>query len=252
MVQLLRWDLETDRVEEGQWLKGRIYERRCDLSPSGELFVYFAMDYKRAKAWNQATWTAVSRPPYLTALTLWFKGDAWSGGGLFSSDHKLLLNEGGISHVPGETRQRLPIKVGKLRLGMGEDDPIESKRRSRDGWVIVQHLRTSRTLVTGYVTEQPQIERCGMGGLVLEEQYRISGYKSLRAFAILGSAEPPSLVGVEQAEWDRPRGRLLFAKKGCLWSWSPGHEVQMICDLSPNTFTAMAPPDWALTWDQRR
>ncbi len=33
-VQLIRWDLRDDTFEHGQWFKGRIYERRCDLSPS--------------------------------------------------------------------------------------------------------------------------------------------------------------------------------------------------------------------------
>ena len=34
-VMLALWHTDTDRVEEGQWLKGRIYERRADLSPDG-------------------------------------------------------------------------------------------------------------------------------------------------------------------------------------------------------------------------
>src|SRR5688500_7843573 len=41
-VQMLRWHAGTDTVEPGQWFRGRIYERRCDLSPDGRLFLYFA------------------------------------------------------------------------------------------------------------------------------------------------------------------------------------------------------------------
>ncbi len=41
-VLVLRWWLGDDRIEPGQWLKGRIYERRCDLSPDGDLLIYFA------------------------------------------------------------------------------------------------------------------------------------------------------------------------------------------------------------------
>jgi hypothetical protein len=29
------WDHSTDRFEVAQWLRGRIYERRADLSPGG-------------------------------------------------------------------------------------------------------------------------------------------------------------------------------------------------------------------------
>src|SRR6187401_1906577 len=87
-VLLLRWNLKDDSFEGGQWLKARIYERRSDLSPSGERLVYFAASYRGP----HQTWTAVSRPPYFTALALWPKGDAWGGGGLFSSENELLLN----------------------------------------------------------------------------------------------------------------------------------------------------------------
>src|ERR1044071_9107311 len=65
-VLLILWRTDTDEFIEGQWLKGRIYERRCDLSPSGEWLVYFAADYKKP----YFSWTALSRPPYLTAIAL--------------------------------------------------------------------------------------------------------------------------------------------------------------------------------------
>lgn len=72
-VQLLLWHTDTDEFEEGQWFKGRIYERRSDLSPNGKLLVYFAADHKE----GYFSWTAVSKPPFLTALALWPKGDCW-------------------------------------------------------------------------------------------------------------------------------------------------------------------------------
>ena len=40
-TQLIRWDTAADRFDDGQWFKGRIYERRCDISPSGDKLVYF-------------------------------------------------------------------------------------------------------------------------------------------------------------------------------------------------------------------
>ena len=65
-VLLIKWDLERDTFEHGQWLKARVYERRCDLSPDGNLLLYFASDQRRA----MSSWTAVSCPPYFTALAL--------------------------------------------------------------------------------------------------------------------------------------------------------------------------------------
>jgi hypothetical protein len=40
------WDRRSDRFELGQWLRGRIYERRADLSPDGRHLIYFAMNGK--------------------------------------------------------------------------------------------------------------------------------------------------------------------------------------------------------------
>src|SRR5262249_25498999 len=52
-------------------VQGRIYERRCDLTPAGDRLVYFAASFRQPLH----SWTAISRPPYLTALALWPKGD---------------------------------------------------------------------------------------------------------------------------------------------------------------------------------
>lgn len=38
------WNRERDTFKLGQWMRGRIYERRCDLSPDGTRFIYFAMN----------------------------------------------------------------------------------------------------------------------------------------------------------------------------------------------------------------
>jgi hypothetical protein len=40
---VILWHTDTDHFERGAWFKGRIYEERCDLSPDGQLFLYFAL-----------------------------------------------------------------------------------------------------------------------------------------------------------------------------------------------------------------
>jgi len=73
-------------------MKGRIYERRTDISPDGKHMIYFAMNGK----WSSETrgaWTAVSKAPYLKALDLFAKGDCWEGGGLFLSTNRYWVND---------------------------------------------------------------------------------------------------------------------------------------------------------------
>ena len=86
-------DRATDRFTPGQWLHGRIYERRCDLSPDGRHLIYFAMN-GRGQSPARGSWTAISRAPWIKALSLFPKGDCWHGGGLFLSSREYWLNDG--------------------------------------------------------------------------------------------------------------------------------------------------------------
>jgi hypothetical protein len=136
-VLLSLWRTDTDQFSEGQWLKGRIYERRCDLSPSGKRLIYFAANYKAP----YFSWTAISKPPFLTAVALWPKGDAWGGGGLFAKEKEVLLNHRDQEQDLAEGFQ-LPsfVKIKPLgqHSGWGEDSPIVDQRLLRDGWKLVQ------------------------------------------------------------------------------------------------------------------
>jgi len=85
------WHTDTDLFEHGAWFKGRIYEERCDLSPDGQLLLYFALQGSRWRTSYRGTWTAVSRPPWLHALVLWPQGDTWGGGGRFVGKRKVAL-----------------------------------------------------------------------------------------------------------------------------------------------------------------
>src|ERR1043165_3358949 len=122
-VLLLSWDLETDEIVPGQWFKGRVYEHRCDLSPDGRLLIYFA-----AKFWRTPeAWTAVSQPPYFTALARWMKETAWGGGGLFDSATSIALNHDDEDFALAAGFALPPeITVHAIApwAGGGEDEPI--------------------------------------------------------------------------------------------------------------------------------
>ncbi len=94
-VQLWTWNTARDEFQPGQWFHGRIYDRRCDLSPDGSLLLYFASKFTGktlADPDYTYAWTAISKPPYFTALALWPKGDCWHGGGLFETIRRVWLN----------------------------------------------------------------------------------------------------------------------------------------------------------------
>ncbi|KAB8139584.1 hypothetical protein F8S13_27540, partial [Chloroflexia bacterium SDU3-3] len=94
-TQLIAWDTKADTLTYGQWFKGRIYEKRCDLSPDGSKLIYFAAKYCRPALRSTAyteTWTAVSRPPYLTALAPQQVSLLWRGGQNAQNGYALRAN----------------------------------------------------------------------------------------------------------------------------------------------------------------
>lgn len=168
-VQLLKWDLSTDELTEGQWFKGRVYERRCDLSPDGKYLIYFAANHKPP----YGTWTAISRPPYFTALALWPKGDCWGGGGLFDANEKgITLNHPShqMSLAPDfKLPANFKVRPHGDHSGGGEDNPIMSHRLERDGWKKIEEGKYKENKYGAeklwFEFTEPQIwEKCSSDG----------------------------------------------------------------------------------------
>jgi hypothetical protein len=66
-------------------LHGTLYPQRCDLSPDGRYLCYFAL--KGDSTWELgATYIAISRLPWLTALVAWRTSGTWTRGAHFVTD----------------------------------------------------------------------------------------------------------------------------------------------------------------------
>lgn len=140
-VAVILWDRATDRVELGQWLRGRIYVRRADLSPDGQHMIYFAMN-GRWQTETGGSWTAISRPPWLRALVLWGKGDGWCGGGLWTGNRRYWLNDGPPHRLLRDHRTLVRAPVDAVRPGPGgECLRTYLPRLLRDGWVLLSSGR---------------------------------------------------------------------------------------------------------------
>jgi hypothetical protein len=83
-----RWDVSAMSYEQGSWLRGTVYPQRCDLSPDGRWLAYFAL--KGSARWRPgATYVAISRLPWLTALAAWGTDGTWTRGVRFERDASL-------------------------------------------------------------------------------------------------------------------------------------------------------------------
>ena len=116
---VIQWDTRRDTFTHGSWFKGRIYEDRCDISPDGRLFLYFVHQGSRGGAEFTHAWTAVSRTPWLQALTLWPQGTTYGGGGRFIDNRTITLRG-----VLGPPHKDFPLRG--LRL-INADAPLLAK-----------------------------------------------------------------------------------------------------------------------------
>lgn len=261
-VQLIRWDLRDDTFEHGQWLKGRIYERRCDLSPSGRLLVYFA-------ATNRApygSWTAISKPPFFTALALWPKGNAWGGGGVFEDEDTLLLNHSlewdNVELADGfRLKPAMQIKPCGERSGRGEDEPINGIMRKRDGWRSVEggesHLGGLNATTLYRFSKHQIMEKPGPNGWRLQMILNAVGRRNQAWYDIdhrVIDRDGTVLADLPQSSWaDWDAGDLVFARHGCLYRMSKGRfrdysgegedAFQCLHDFSEARFAAVPPTE---------
>lgn len=256
---MLTWDLERDRLKPGQWLKSRVYEHRCDLSPSGEFVLIFAGRH----AGPVATWSAISRPPWFTALVAYKNHfGAWGGGGLFDTEHTLRINHGSeLQPLPGAVQPNR-FRPTLLGQGLGEDDPVRHLRLTRDGWELTERGVSKDHSISSPVwieyTTPKVYERRHPRRTNVRLQQRLLGIKEKNGAWYLfehdvvddGGHRIP-LGRTDWADWDH-NGDLLFAKDGCLYraKLKPKGLVldgpELVEDLAPYTFEAVEAPRSAL------
>lgn len=242
-VALLEWNLDTDTVTLGQWLKVCIYKRRCDLSPDGRHFIYFAMD-GRWQGPLGGSWTAVSRMPYQRALHIYAWGHCWNGGGLFVNDKRYWLNGIGQS----EHHAKSPLRVadtpppGVVPM-MGEDPVTYLPRLARDGWFeTARKPGTEGSLEIVFAkTVRPKWHlektfRMGMKtdpyGECYDDRHRLIG---------------PGTALDMGGDWAEVHGKeILFARDGGLWRQKVAPEApaepRLVADLTAMTFAALPAP----------
>ncbi len=274
-VLLLRWWLTSDTIEPGQWFKGMLYPRASDLSPDGELLVYNAEKFNYRLPEKQ--WTAISRPPYLTALKIWFGGYRYMGGGVFEDQNTIDLDLPEKARRQGEGR----ADYGRLKVSStGQTSGriallIEHRRRTRDGWQLVSSTEpvTWQTTKAGNDWARPNLplvyemlcpdRRGALRTSRLRHEVRCwDEWPSLDPPDVYTLVDPAghtlrSLDGCSWADW-QATGDLLFAIGGCLYRLPYKHVdanasqgldgAKLVADLSDLTFEEVVAPPEALQW----
>jgi hypothetical protein len=249
-TRLGRWDTEHDVYEHGAWLAGTVYPQRCDLSPEGRWFAYFAL--KPSSRW-EAGWTyvAVSRLPWFTALAAWGTDGTWTRGVRFVEDRDRWIaepDEGDASPLRAryglEVRRAETFSVERDRgWTETEDTP---PRADDDAWDEVRARRVTM--------RKPSPAHGGVGLIV---GGRFAAFRDVRNYdpevwyALERGRDVETLEGVQWAEWDA-RGRLLVATTdGRLQIRTGGFGTDAVVwehDLSTDAPDPQPPPAEASRW----
>jgi hypothetical protein len=250
-TRLSLWHTDTDEIEHGQWFAARVYERRCDLSPDGRLFAYFARkEGRRTMADAGAdSWIAVSRPPWFTALALWAIGSTWCAGAYFDDAHTLFAAH--IESPPdrGVLPDWLSLTKQPRHLDRGNDwtdRTVYFSRLLRDGWsavpdVSVPHARWER--------RSPDDRRTLMMTPRAGASFDDYGGRHRDDYAVRDQRDG-SLTDLGAATWGAwdARGRLCIARDGKLYAGPAPDTLVEIADFNGQAPSPGPSPEFARRW----
>ncbi len=277
-VLVLRWWLDDDRIEVGQWFNGRIYDRLSDLSPDGELLIYSAGGGRR----EPSAWVAISRPPYLTSLVLWKMAGMAYGSGVFEGPRTVRLDDTvedppyssdvkTLTPMPTEDLQR-HLEIVRRPYDPEKREHIDTRRLLRDGWFCIQEsakpfhrtddVRFSYAIPGIDERQQPRM-RPDDRSLVLRRILRgfgaYHGPLEVEDYQVSKANGMPCrhFRNCSWADWHL-NGDLLFSIDGRLYrilkrhvgivAVDPLENASLIADFTGMTFRRKPPPDYARCW----
>jgi hypothetical protein len=247
-VAIIGWDRLTDRFEVGQWLRGRIYEHRADLSPDGKHLLYFALN-GRWQGEAKGAWTALSNAPYLKALTIWPEGDTWGGGGLFISASEAWVRSGSLDR-PLRDESGMRLRYTSAPPGpMSIDNGHYHLRLERDGWRRRPDLNSgvrgnAVTVFDKDVTSGWTLRKRTHAAFPLSPGRGVYFDEHDLVNRATGAITP--YASWEWADLDLHRDRLVWADAGKLWTGRLGANglegVSMLYDFNPLRFERLIAP----------
>lgn len=254
-ARLSLWHTDSDRFEHGQWLRGRVYERRCDISADGSLFVAFIRKSDAGSAARSGTdsWVALSRPPWFTALAVWLVGGTYYTGGFFPARDAMWLGfreqAPEVGATPSWLRLRDPSEI-PYRDGTNEwpDRTVHFNRLLRDGWRRLEDAPRR----TKWERPHPSDGRRLVMIQKLEDD-SVYGGPYVVEYGLMDEESPVEQpLGIATwADWDA-RGRLILARDGRLVERRrDGVEVE-VADFNGQAPESEPAPALARTWPRAR
>lgn len=233
------WDLTSDTFTYGQWMKARTYEERCDLTPDGKHFLYYAMAYKE----RYESYFGISIAPYLKALGYYIGHGSWSAGGNWIDSKTFVL--GSVSRVVREPDGLKRVKEGTGRadalafrlLRCGWSRPWDTNQSNEDSHFFtleanLKHIRKFVNKLRGVGARFSDSNHGGKFVKKIDENWTLLKTVHCSSEPLRGKGsywEDHKLINEsksfeiqkpdwEWADYDAPRDRILYAEKGKIFA----------------------------------
>ncbi|MEX0750180.1 MAG: hypothetical protein WD359_05165, partial [Dehalococcoidia bacterium] len=243
--RLSLWHTESDTFEHGQW-HGRVYPRRCDVSPDGSLFAYFIHKATGGPDVSVDSWAAVSRPPFFTSLALWAVGTTYFAGGLFIDNDTLFMSwitdeQPDIGALPSWLKMTKELPHIS-RTPEWTDQTVHFNRLLRDGWTPAGPIDEPKTT---WERRQPAGDITLVRAPALDVDVASDGGRHVDSYALqFADGEVEVLGRATWADFDH-RGRLVMAQDGRLVEWQRGRGMREIADFNGQSPVTDKSPSWA-------
>lgn len=232
-VGVYSWDFKSDEIKLSQWLNGRIYEYRSDISPDGKYFIYSANQKGEG-------YTVISHAPWIKAISFW-RNIGGLGGGIFTSNKNYILRNNFLSRH--EFSDKALTKVGEYGiLGKGDTFKVIEDNIFNYGTYHARLVRNSWK-VKNYEKKFIIFFKEISSEVILEKKYYLNavkkGSKHQWEFHTIYMNE--QIIDKKEWEWcEWEDGVFFYSMKGCLYRVSLGdickEKRHLIYDFNDEVF----------------
>ena len=202
-----RWDLTNKIYEPGAWLHGRLFPRRCDLSPDGRILCYFAR--KPNANWEHGeTYVALSKLPWLTALHTFGTCGTWTRGYYFTTDGCCDHPKDIMLPIPYGLHAIPTVQFANERRRGWKETPDSPPRHPQDIWDMRRNARLQKQQPGG--DRILYVESLGLPSGEFGIDQAVDGLRVLYSMESNDTLE--LLDDLQWADWDR-QGQLLVATR---------------------------------------
>lgn len=226
------WNRDNGEITPGSWFNGMIYPYRCDLSPKGDWCVILAM-----KGGNDPpAWSALCRPPCVSAEQFWPQQTCTYGGGFFDERLPVLWMNIPVQKSEGcDKRSDHGLDFG-YQDGNSAHYGSVAERLARNGWKLQKTASCNGTppplrwIKKCRPAKAELILQVAGTAEELEENPSLLDSGHALYFVKDGNEERP-LDGATWADWNS-KGELCLCQDGCLFTANAsGQSRRLVVDL---------------------